>query len=344
MIQQRKADHLRICAKMDVEFRRTTLLEEVHLAHRALSEISLDDIDTTAKFMGRRLRAPLMISAISGGMRAAEDLNRVLARAAQQTGIAFCLGSQRPMLENPKLRRSYAVRRYAPDVPILGNLGVQQAARAKPDAIVEMVSSVGADGVAIHLNPAHEIRQKEGDRSFPGGMRTLRALTRRLPGRVMVKETGCGISREVAKSLKRAGVRVLDTAGAGGTSWPRVESLRQGARASERCWIDEWGIPTAASILQVRDLGFQLVGSGGIRSGLDAAKCLALGTDLVGMALPVLRAYYDGGYRGTVAFLREVVEDLKAVMLLVGARNIRSLKRMKPIITGELKEWRCRNR
>jgi isopentenyl-diphosphate delta-isomerase len=343
MIEARKADHLRICAEMDVEFAKTTLLEEVQFVHRAMSSIALDDIDTTAQFMGRSLRAPLIISAMSGGTAGAEDINRDLARAAQATGLGFCLGSQRPMLENPKLRTTYAVRKYAPDIPIVGNLGIQQAAVADPRAVVALVSSIEADGLAIHLNPAHEIRQEEGDRSFPNGIRALQTLARRLPGKLMVKETGCGISRDVAIELKKAGVRVLDTAGAGGTSWPRVESLRRGVPASQRTWLDEWGIPTAASILQVRGLGFTLVGSGGIRTGLDAAKCLALGCDLAGMALPVLRAYREGGYDGAVAFLQQVIADLKSVMLLVGAKDIRSLKKQKLIITGELKAWQSPN-
>ena len=343
MIEARKADHLRICAEMDVEFAKTTLLEEVQLVHRAMSNISLDEIDTTAEFMGRKLRAPLIISAMSGGTAGAEDLNRDLARAAQATGLGFCLGSQRPMLEKPSLRKSYAVRKYAPDVPIVGNLGLQQAAVAKPKAVVALVSSIEADGLAIHLNPAHEIRQEEGDRSFPSGIRALQTLAHRLPGKLMVKETGCGISRAVAIELKKAGVRVLDTAGAGGTSWPRVESLRRGVPASQRSWLDEWGIPTAASILQVRDLGFELVGSGGIRTGLDAAKCLALGCDLAGMALPVLRAYREGGYEGAVAFLQQVIADLKSVMLLVGAKDIRALKKQRPIITGALRAWQSPN-
>jgi isopentenyl-diphosphate delta-isomerase len=343
MITARKADHLRICAEMDVEFAKTTLLEEVQLVHRAMSRISLDAIDTTAEFMGRKLRAPLIIGAMSGGTAGAEDLNRDLARAAQETGLGFCLGSQRPMLEKPSLRKSYAVRKYAPDVPILGNLGLQQAAAAKPKAVLALVSSIEADGLAIHLNPAHEIRQEGGERSFPNGIRALQTLAHRLPGKLMVKETGCGISRAVAIELKKAGVRVLDTAGAGGTSWPRVESLRRGVPESQRSWLDEWGIPTAASILQVRDLGFELVGSGGIRTGLDAAKCLALGCDLAGMALPVLRAYRDGGYEGAVAFLRQVIADLKSVMLLAGAKDIRSLKRLRPIITGELRAWQSPN-
>jgi len=343
MIQARKAEHLRICAEMDVEFAKTTLLEQVQLVHRAMSSISLDAISTTAEFMGRKLRAPLIISAMSGGTAGAEELNRDLARAAQATGLGFCLGSQRPMLEEPSLRKSYAVRKYAPDVPIIGNLGLQQAAAANPKAVVALVSSIEADGLAIHLNPAHEIRQAEGDRSFPSGIRALQILARRLPGRLMVKETGCGISRAVALELKKAHVRVLDTAGAGGTSWPRVESLRRGIPASQRSWLDEWGIPTAASILQVRGLGFKLVGSGGIRTGLDAAKCLALGCDLAGMALPVLRAWREGGYAGAVAFLQQVIADLKSVMLLVGAKDIRALQRQRPILTGELRAWQSPN-
>ncbi len=344
MIEARKADHLRICAEMDVESDKTTLLEEVHLVHRAMSSISLDAIDTSTEFMGRTLRAPLFISAMSGGTAGAEDLNRNLARAAQATGLGFCLGSQRPMLEKPDLRGTYSVRKYAPDIPIVGNLGIQQAAVARPEDVVALVSSIEADGLAIHLNPAHEIRQEEGDRAFPNGMQALRTLARRLPGRLMVKETGCGISRPVAAELKKAGVKVLDTAGAGGTSWPRVESLRRGVPESQRTWLDEWGIPTAASILQVRNMGFTLVGSGGIRSGLDAAKCLALGCDLVGMALPVLRAYRAGGYDGAVAFLQQMIADLKSVMLLVGARDLRSLKKQKPIITGVLREWQIPTR
>ena len=180
MIEARKADHLRICAEMDVEFAKTTLLEDVQLVHRAMSTHSLDAIDTTAQFMGRKLRAPLIISAMSGGTAGAEELNRDLARAAQATGLGFCLGSQRPMLEKPSLRTSYAVRKYAPDVPIVGNLGLQQAAVADPKAVLALVSSIEADGLAIHLNPAHEIRQEEGDRSFPSGIRALQTFARRL--------------------------------------------------------------------------------------------------------------------------------------------------------------------
>jgi isopentenyl-diphosphate delta-isomerase len=325
---------------MDVEFRRqSTWLENVQLVHAALAEISFDEIGTETRFMGRSLRAPLMITAISGGLEAAQGLNRDLARVAQELGIAFGLGSQRPMLQDPALIDSYAVRRYAPDIPILGNIGLQQACGAEPAAVERLVSSIEADGLAVHLNPAQELSQTEGDKRFEGGSKTLKALARRLPGKVMVKETGCGISREVALGIKAAGIRTLDVAGAGGTSWPRVENLRKGADPEQRCWIEEWGIPTAASLWETAPLGLELVGSGGIRNGLDAAKCLVLGADVAGLALPVLRAYRRGGYDGALACLQNVIAELKSVMLLVGARNIRDLKRHKPVITGQLREW-----
>ena len=340
MSQGRKADHLRICAEMDVEFRQqSTWLEHVQLVHAALAEVSFDEIRTETRFMGRRLRAPLMITAISGGLEAAQALNRDLARAAQELGIAFGLGSQRPMLEDPGLIASYSVRRYAPDIPILGNIGLQQAAVSDPKDIERLVSSIAADGLAVHLNPAQELSQTEGDKRFIDGFKTLKALTRRLPGKVMVKETGCGISREVARRLKSAGVRTLDVAGAGGTSWPRVENLRKGADPAQRSWLDEWGIPTAASLWETSPLGFELVGSGGIRNGLDAAKCLVLGADVAGLALPVLRAYRRGGYDAVLACLQGVIAELKAVMLLVGARDIPALQKHTPVITGRLREW-----
>ena len=347
-IQVRKAEHLRLCAEADVEFQeKTTWLECVHLVHDAIGGLDCDEISTQATFLGRRLKAPLMISAISGGFAAARDLNRDLAQVAQELGIAFALGSQRPMLEDPSRIGSYAVRRYAPDIPIVGNIGLQQAAARDPKDIARLASSIEADGLAVHLNAAQELGQSEGDRSFAGGLKSLRALTRLLPGRVMVKETGCGISREAARKIKAAGVSILDTSGAGGTSWTRVERLRRGPGPSAGPWLDEWGIPTAASLWGTARFDFKLVGSGGIRTGLDAAKCLALGADMVGLALPVVRAYARGGRDGVRACLQQVISDLKAVMLLVGARDIPALKKHNPVITGTLREWinhRSRNR
>ena len=343
MIQRRKAEHLRICSEQDVEFKdKTTWLEHVQLVHEALSDLSLDEIRLETRFMGRQLKAPLMITAISGGLGEAEAFNRDLAGIAQELGIAFGLGSQRPMLEDPACVGSYAVRRFAPDVPIFGNIGLQQAAAADPKDLLALVSRVEADGLAVHLNPAQELSQAEGDKRFTDGWKTLKALARRMPGKILVKETGCGISRETALRIKAAGVRMLDVAGAGGTSWTRVERLRAGAASADgapRTWLEEWGIPTAASVLETAPLGFTLVASGGIRHGLDAAKCLALGADIAGLALPVLRAYTRGGRDEAFSYLETVIGDLKKAMLLTGARDLKALRRRRPAITGRLREW-----
>ncbi|MBI5623755.1 MAG: type 2 isopentenyl-diphosphate Delta-isomerase [Elusimicrobia bacterium] len=341
MIGSRKLDHLKICREMDVEYRdKTTLLEDVQLVHQALAGLSFDDIRTETIFMGRKLKAPILITAMSGGVSEAGSLNLDLARAAQALGIGFCLGSQRPMLEDAAASSSYQVRAAAPDIPIVGNIGIQQAAQSDPDKVARLVSAVEADGLAVHLNPAQELSQPEGDRVFPEPAAVLKALSRRLPGRLLVKETGCGISREAALKIRAAGVRVVDVAGAGGTSWPWVEKLRKGAKPQKRAWLDEWGISTGASVLETRGLGLQVVASGGVRNGLDAAKCLALGADLVGMALPVLRSHAAGGCEGVVAFLSGVITELKTAMLLCGARDLKTLAGTEPVITGKLSEWK----
>lgn len=344
MIQNRKNEHLEICGNRDVEFKRTsTLFENVHLVHEALPELDFAEIDTSTKFMGKKLRAPLLISAMTGGVENARKLNHDLARVAGELGLGFCLGSQRPMLENKKLADSFKVREAAGDALVLGNLGIQQAARTDPKEVEKLISGIDADGIAIHLNPAMELSQAEGDTNFSNGYKTLTSLTRLMPRRIMVKETGCGISTHVGARLREAGVQILDTAGAGGTSWTRVERIRGDAGDGEN-WMDEWGIPTAASLLEVSRLGFELVGSGGVRSGLDVAKCLVLGANTAGMALPVLRAYLSGGYDGVIDFLNGIIKELKTVMLLTGANDITTLKKHSPVISGRLSEWMNRKK
>lgn len=340
LIGERKNDHLKICNEMDVEFRdKTTWLEEVHLIHEAVPELSFDEIDTSVRFMGKTLKAPLLIGAMSGGVDEAAGLNRDLARAAEELGIGFCLGSQRPMLRKPERVGSYEVRRNAPSSLVLGNIGLQQAAETPVEEVLRLVTGIGADGLALHLNPAQELVQPEGDRRFPNGYQTVRALAKRLPGKLLIKETGCGMSRSVAAKLKKAGARFIEISGAGGTSWPRVENIRKNPKSARRTWLDEWGIPTAASLLEVRGLGLGVVASGGLRDGLDTAKCLVLGANAAAMALPVLRAYKKGGLAGVTRFLQGVIEDLKSVMLLVGAKDVATLKKHRPVITGRLREW-----
>ncbi len=338
-------EHLKICAEEDVEFQKiTTLFEDVHLVHEALPELDLAEIETRTSFMGKELQAPLLIGAMTGGIDNAEQLNLDLARAAGELGLGFCLGSQRPMLENPEAAKSFKVRAAAGETLVLGNLGLQQAIKLDPEQVEELITGIEADGIAIHLNPAMELSQVEGDTNFSNGYKMLTSLTRQLPGKIMLKETGCGISKHVGARLREAGVQVLETAGAGGTSWTRVERLRRGGGADEENWMDEWGIPTAASLLEVSTLGFELVGSGGIRSGLDVAKSLVLGANAAAMALPVLRAYLSDGYDGVADFLEGIIRELKAVMLLTGAKDIAALKRHSPVISGRLSEWMNRKK
>jgi isopentenyl-diphosphate delta-isomerase len=267
-------------------------------------------------------------------------VNRDLAAVAERAGIAFGLGSQRVMQRDPRTAGSFAVRDVAPSIPLLANLGLTQAARQPAAAVAALAEAVGADAVCLHLNPAQELVQPEGDRDFRGGVAALRRLCRELPVPVIAKETGCGISRAVGAALRDAGVRHVDVAGAGGTSWVRVEALRGDAagRALGETFAD-WGIPTAASLAMLDGLGLELIASGGIRNGLDAAKALALGARLAGVALPVFRAYSDGGVAGAAAWIDALLRELRAAMLLTGAATAGDLARVPVLLGPRLSAW-----
>jgi isopentenyl-diphosphate delta-isomerase len=339
-IGERKTSHLRLCAEEDVEHRGTTLLEQVQLLHDALPELSVDEVDLSVELLGRRLQAPILISGMSGGTPEAGHLNRVLATIAQKCGLGFGVGSQRPMLLHPECAESYRVRDVAPDILLLGNIGVVQAREAGVARVAELVASIGADALAVHLNVAQELVQEEGDRDFRGALDSIARLVDDLPVPVVVKETGCGLSPRVLKRLRALGVGWVDVSGAGGTSWTAVESLRgtsrQRALGSD---LREWGIPTAAAIAYARREGLGTIGSGGIRSGLDAARALALGADAVSFALPLLRAYTSGGFDAALAEASRVVEGLRAVALLTGSRRPEDLAQAPRVLGPELRAW-----
>ena len=285
------------------------------------------------------LAAPFVITGMTGGTKSAFKVNRDLARLAEEEGIAFGVGSQRAMQKRPTSAWTYAVREHAPSAVILANIGLGQARSMELSAFHELVDALDADGLCVHLNVAQELVQPEGDRAFDGGTKLFRRLVRGLKVPVIAKETGCGLSGEVAGRLHAAGVRNFDVSGAGGTSWVRIEGLR--APEADRLGeiFRDWGIPTAASLLQVRRLRASVVASGGIRSGLDAARALALGANLAGVALPVYRAYQEGGVDGARSLLRSLVHELRVAMLLTGSRSVQDLKRAQVVLGEDLRAW-----
>lgn len=341
-IQKRKDEHLDLAARGDVAFHdTTTLFEDVRFVHDALPELAFDEIDTSLTLVGKKLKAPISIAGMTGGTDRAGNINRELAAIAERRGYVFGLGSQRAMLKTPDARSSYLVRDVAPNVLLFGNIGAVQAARMKTSEVKELLDSVDADALCLHLNPAQELAQREGDRDFRGCLAAIRRLVEELGRPVIVKETGCGMSESVARRLSESGVSHVDVSGAGGTSWVAVETHRADpARREVARTFWEWGIPTAASLTQVVPLGFETVfASGGIASGLDVAKAIALGADAAALARPVLKALDSGGKDGADAFLDRIETELKTAMLLVGARDLTTLREVPRVITGRLLEW-----
>ena len=341
-IARRKVDHLDLATSGDVGFKHTTsLFDCVKLIHNALPELDFGEVNLATRVLGRPLRAPLLIAAMTGGTARSAPINRDLAALAEARGYAFGLGSQRAMLTDPEARASFQVRGVAPSVLVLGNIGAVQAARMSRSELAALVDSVGADALCVHLNPAMELIQAHGDRDFRGCLESLGRLARDFPVPVIAKETGCGLSGEVAARLAAAGVRHVDVSGAGGTSWVALESLRaHGQLERVGQTFAEWGIPTAASVAQVAAHGFETVfATGGIATGLDVAKAIALGASAAGIARAALQAHAAGGRAAASALFERIETELRMAMLLVGASDLDALRRAPRIIVGELERW-----
>jgi isopentenyl-diphosphate delta-isomerase len=340
MTSSRKDQHLDLCIDAEVGFRdKGTLLDDVELVHDALPDLSLDEIDLSVELFGKRLRAPVVIAAMTGGAPRAEAINRDLARLAEALGIGLGLGSQRGLLERGA-REGFFLRDIAPGALLLGNLGVLQARGRPIEDLRALVDACGLDALALHLNPAMECIQPEGDKDFRGGLETIERLVRELDRPLFVKETGAGLSRAVVRRLVAVGVRVVDISGAGGTSWTGVETLRASGerrRLGETFW--DWGIPTAASVAQVADLGVDVVATGGVDDGRKAALLLALGARAVGVARPLLRAHAAGGLDGARAFLERMIEGIRLTMLLAGARDLQALRSVPLVLGPRLLAW-----
>jgi len=308
-----------------------------------MPELALDQLDLSAELFGKALRYPVVITGMTGGTERAARVNHDLATLAEKYGLAFGVGSQRAMMEDARRASTFQVRDVAPTTVILGNIGLRQAAALGAKGVQQLGEAIGADAMALHLNAGQELTQPEADRDFRGGYEVVSDLARTLRERLLVKETGCGISPEVARRLVEIGVRNIDVSGLGGTSWVRVEQLRNsGIAASVGQEFSGWGIPTAAAVFSVRRAvgnAVKVVASGGIRGGLDLAKALALGADVGGLALPLFRAQQSGGLDGAEMALREVLQGLAQAMLLTGSRKSSELRQRPKVIAGELKDW-----
>ena len=307
----------------------TTGFERYAFEHCALPEADLADVDTSTRFLGRSLSMPLMIACMTGGTPRAAEINRNLAIAAQKIGIAMGVGSQRAALEDPSPASTYRVRDVAPDILLVANLGAADLAKGSAlDMACRAVEMIQADALAIHLNPIQEALQPEGSPSFRGVLDAIKRVCEGLDAPVIVKEVGFGIEAEVAVMLLDAGAAAIDVAGAGGTSWARIEGLRASGGLQELARrFEGWGIPTARSLVEVRASlpNLPLIGSGGIRTGLDIAKAIALGADLTAIGLPLLHEAAKSADAVEDWILRRA-DELRLAMFGAGARTIEELK------------------
>jgi isopentenyl-diphosphate delta-isomerase len=329
--QLRKKEHLELCLDtQSVSSSGGTGFEAYRFVHNALPELDIDEIDTGTTFLGKPLKAPILISSMTGGFDLARTVNRNLASAAEALGLAMGVGSQRVAIEAPSAAESFQVRDLAPNILLFGNLGavqlnygyaIEQCRRA--------VAMIGADGLILHLNVLQEAVQPEGNRNFKGLADKIAAVCRDLEVPVIAKEVGNGISVDAAKRLVRAGVKAIDVAGKGGTSWSAVEAQRAARQGKQMdTAFADWGIPTEEALVTVRQAlpDIPLIASGGIRTGVDVAKAIVLGADLAALGQPLLAAALESADK-VVESLSGIIHDLKVSMLCVGAKDLAALRR-----------------
>jgi len=323
----RKLRHIDACLTGPVEYVGvTTGFERYRLPYNALTQTSLSTIELGTRFLGAELRAPVLVGAMTGGAELSRTINRNLAEAAQKLGIGMMLGSQRIMLDNDAAARSFEVRELAPDVLLIGNIGLAQLSDAAIPKLAAALERVGADALAVHTNPLQEAMQDNGDTDFSGSLDRLRRVAEELPCPVLVKEVGHGIGAEAAEKLRGLPIAAVDVAGAGGTSWARVEQLVRYGEVRYPA-IAEWGVPTAQALQEVRATlpGMPLVASGGIRTGMDAAKALALGADVVALARPLLAPAIESPAAALDA-LEGFVEELRVCLHGCGVADLAGLR------------------
>src|SRR3990170_287251 len=342
--KKRKADHLRICLERKAQARNaTTGFEEIHLIHKALPEIDRAKIDLSTNVFGHKFAAPIIVGAMTGGTQEAIDINAAIAEAVEKLHLGMGVGSQRAAIEDKELAKTFAVaRKKAPNAFLIANIGgVQLVHGYGVKEVKKAMEMIEADAVAIHLNAMQEAVQPEGQTNFEGVLVKIGAIARALDKPVIVKETGAGIAAEEARELEAAGVQGIDVGGCGGTSFAAVEYYR--SEKEEKRFLAEafwdWGIPTAISLVEAtRAVRVPVIASGGLRSGTNFAKALALNASLASVAQPVLEAAVKGA-KETEKMLSCFIEELRNAMFLVGAKEIRDLAKVPVVITGTTAEW-----
>jgi isopentenyl-diphosphate Delta-isomerase len=325
LARDRKAEHIRLALERRMQLE-ASYFDDWVLEHVALPELDRADVDTSLEFLGKPLRGPLLISCMTGGTELAARINRNLAIAAEKVGVALGVGSQRKAIEDPNQVATFQVRQYAPTIPLLANLGAVQLnygyGLAQCRAAVEMID---ADALVLHLNPLQEAIQPEGQCDFSGLVAKIAEVVAGLHVPVIVKEVGCGLSKRVGEALADVGVTLLDTAGLGGTSWSRIEGERAGDLELGELFAG-WGVPTPESIRQLASVPqVTVIGSGGIRNGLDVAKALAMGAHLAGAAQPFLEAALDSA-EAVVGKVRSTLEELEICMFCLGVHDLDELR------------------
>ncbi|MBO0782075.1 MAG: type 2 isopentenyl-diphosphate Delta-isomerase [Ktedonobacteraceae bacterium] len=349
-VRQRKIEHVNIALGQDISAPQRASWQDIRLVHQALSEINLDEIDTSVTFLGQRLRYPIFISSLTGGHPDVTTINRNLARAAEEYGLALGVGSQRAAVVDPQLAGSYTITRtQAPGAFLIANIGAPQLiaqARHAPftlEQVQRAIAMIDANALAIHLNSLQEATQPEGDHNAAGEVAALRQLAQHIEVPVIAKETGAGICREQALLLRSCGVAAIDVGGAGGSSMPALEAARAQAQGDEQTatigqLYRDWGIPTPIALVESGVAGLPLIATGGVRSGLDVARALALGATLVGLGFPFLKAASES-YERVCELLEGTIAQLKVAMQLSGAGNVAQMREADVVVLGATREW-----
>lgn len=341
IISLRKKEHIELCLTDKVQFKqKTNGFESYDFKHFAITEVIPENISFETKFFKKKIKYPFLISCMTGGVSEAEDINSRLADVANELNIVLGVGSQRQAIESNEHLNSYKIiRKKAPDIPVLGNIGASQIAKLKTvDPIKRLVDMIDANAMVIHLNPLQEMLQPEGEVDFVGLMNNIKRLVKELGVPVIVKEVGSGISKEAAQVLLECGVRGIDVAGSGGTSWAGVELIRSKNSSDNNFW--DWGLPTSFCIREVfklkKKFDFVLIGSGGINSALEMAKAFALGADITASARIILQTLIGEGEEKVAGLIDEWFNVLRKIMFLTGSKNFNELRKSKLIKKEEM--------